>query len=788
MSDAPTPTITLGERLAGKWQIPAFALSVALLIAVGVQVQAPNRKIPLTEHFERLVRMNDAGLFNQAEALAEQLLERNELANAERGQLLLHLGRAQFGQAHRVGDQGAAASEAIVATYDEAQQLPVALRDFDYRHIAEAYENLGQHRLAVKYWTLAAEHAPAPALADRRRIIELSIYPLEAPDEKLDALLADYITDVADDPRDLLWALGQRAHTLAQVESWDAVHTLVEQYGDALDRAPWQPEYRFLLALADHGAGRYDRAERRLRQLLNEAAIGDSVYPKAGWLLGRVVMFDGQAQRPEEAVAIFRDVISSHADRTFVTAARVGLAEALIELYRYDDALKAYQEAIDDLGRLRGSRLINPDAVRTSLTVMAERARRAERLPTALAFLRLALDLVPAGDESLLSRYLTELADTQSAVAHQLIDASTNGAVIADAATLLNEAGENYVQVAWLNTLNERQASAAMWTAAGLFDEAGNHARSIELLQAFVRERSDAEIIPRALLRLGRALQNEGRYAEAVDAFQRNVSSFPRSPHANAALIPLAECFLALGPEREAEAEAALMQVLQDSVIFTPAAPEYRDAMFLLADLYSRQGRHEEAIATADEILQRYPDDPRAPQALFRLAHAYMKSAMAMKAELLKPEFVGESRRMEVEFRARLAKGATNFRALIDRMEQQDATQFARLEAIYLQDARLYEAACLFELGRYRDALDLYERAAWIYKDSPAALGAYVQVINCYLFLGRPDDAATALRRAQYLVDNISTEQFAQAGRLESRETWRRYFDWVADTQLRETP
>jgi tetratricopeptide (TPR) repeat protein len=337
-----------------------------------------------------------------------------------------------------------------------------------------------------------------------------------------------------------------------------------------------------------------------------------------------------------------------------------------------------------------------------------------------------------------------------------------------------------------MSTLNERRSATAMWTAAGLFDEGGNHGRAISVLRAFVRERGDAEIIPRVLLRLGRSLQAEEYFKDAVDAYQRNISSFPRSPHANASLIPLAECFMSLGVDYETEAENALQRIIQNSAIFTPDAPEFRDAMYLLGDLYCRQGRYEEALPILDETLRNYPNDARVSRGMFLAADAYMHSALAIKDELLLPEFVGDIKRLRAELTNRFEEAAERFRTLRERLEQSDEARLGELDRIYLRDARLYEAACHFELGRYKDALALYERAAWIYKDSPASLGAYVQVINCYIFLGRKPDAESALRRAQYLVRSIADEHFQAAGQFESREGWERYFEWVAEILVTE--
>jgi tetratricopeptide (TPR) repeat protein len=292
--------------------------------------------------------------------------------------------------------------------------------------------------------------------------------------------------------------------------------------------------------------------------------------------------------------------------------------------------------------------------------------------------------------------------------------------------------------------------------------------------------------MPRVLVRLGRALQDERRYEEAIEAYQQGISRYPRNPLAVGALIPLASCFMALGPEYDAQAESALMQILEDSELFTPVAEEYRDAVFLLAGLYMRQERFEEAIPWLDEALNNYADDERIFQAELLSGNAFRLSAMAIKGEMEDPALVGEIKRLKSEFHVRLEEAARRYRGLINRLESRPVTELDAVASVYLQDARLYEAASLFEQGKYELALERYERAAWIYKDSTAALGAYVQIVNCYIFLGREREAASSLRRAQYLVETLPDRAFEIAATAQSRGQWRQYFDWVSEILVTE--
>ena len=103
---------------------------------------------------------------------------------------------------------------------------------------------------------------------------------------------------------------------------------------------------------------------------------------------------------------------------------------------------------------------------------------------------------------------------------------------------------------------------------------------------------------------------------------------------------------------------------------------------------------------------------------------------------------------------------------------------------MYYNLSILYEADCYFETQAYRDALTLYEEAVAALKDSPRGLSAYVQIINCHVFLGQPAEARAALARAMIAIDGLPVEVFAKGVSPESREDWRGYFSWLGESEL----
>jgi len=290
--------------------------------------------------------------------------------------------------------------------------------------------------------------------------------------------------------------------------------------------------------------------------------------------------------------------------------------------------------------------------------------------------------------------------------------------------------------------------------------------------------------VPRAILRAGQLFQAMGRIQDAIATYQMCFRRFPRTLEGARALVPLAECYLALGPGHEEDAEKTLRIVLEDSEVFTPQAPEFADSLFLLGELLARRGEFERAIATMEEALVRFPDDPRVERTRFLLADAYRRSALALKRESRDATYAAEIQMMQAQARERFAEAGRLYRELIDAFDGRGLNSLEPLERVYHRHARLYEADCHFEMHEYRQALKLYQEAAALFQHSTSGLAAYVQIINCHVFLGQPREARAALARAEILVDSMPNEAFENDVSPETRQDWDRYFHWLTETGL----
>src|SRR4029079_7523210 len=145
--------------------------------------------------------------------------------------------------------------------------------------------------------------------------------------------------------------------------------------------------------------------------------------------------------------------------------------------------------------------------------------------------------------------------------------------------------------------------------------------------ELFAAERPEDSLTPDALLRLGRAYQAAGNYDKAIASYQRNQFRYPNTLAASKSAVPLAQAYVAKGPDYYVKAEAVLNGFFDNNPLITPEAAEFKQALFELAQLFYRTNRYEEAVAKLEDLTQRYPKDERMGQLVFLMGDSYRKSA-----------------------------------------------------------------------------------------------------------------------------------------------------------------
>jgi len=776
----------------GKWQFPLLFCSIVLLAGVVVGMRPKRPVVTFEVYLKQIVALQKGGFYREAADLIGSLLGR-ERSDNETAQLHRHMARTIYLAEKKVSEHNEENLRRIIFNHRQATDGELLPTAGDLEQVARAYDWLGDGDQAVKHYrqTLALE--PDRANRIRRRIIELLGLSQEVSPEQLIDQIDDLLAHSRDHLPDLMWGVERKVEVLVEEGRLADARGLIKSTRPALEETPLVGELDYLDGLTCFYAGDYDEAERRLRLLRNRLRPESELAAKTGWLLGSLDYRDG---RPQYALSAFEDVLSSFAKGPYAAASKLGRAEALAALERYDEAAEAYAEVVALVESGAEGRLIDGAAVKTSLTSLHHSLCELDRLDEALRFVDLATKLVDAEEGAELSFYLGAIsglhehlgraARERASSVRQGSEGPSRQDLVGLAKGHFAAAAETLLRLAKVSALQEAVAADAEWRAAENFDLAGRTDRVVEVLEGFVGDRPLNSRTPRALFQLGQAYQASNRVEAAISSYRRLLQECPRTLAAFDSYVPLAQCFMAKGAEHYPQAEQVLLMVLEEDPtgpgFHTPRAPQFREALFRLGELYARQDKYEQAIWRLGDFLEYYPEDERDTRIRFMLAESYRRSGLALRDRSDEEVQVKVRGRLLEEFASRVRRASELYERVIAEYEQSGPESLAAKEALYLQLSYVYRADCYFDLGQYERAIELYEKAAYRYQGESLVLSAHIQIINCYYRLGQLDRAKRALERARWRLRQMPESLFGEVAAGRDRQWWREMLGWVGQS------
>jgi tetratricopeptide (TPR) repeat protein len=357
------------------------------------------------------------------------------------------------------------------------------------------------------------------------------------------------------------------------------------------------------------------------------------------------------------------------------TAAALREADLLREADQDDEAITAYGHAVGAAGTAASYRnaYISVEEFRDRLTTAFKVYAIGKHFERAVQIADLS--------EPLLTR---DLRIPMAAEAHQgwagVLMAKAEGQRLAQATTTrqmareqLRLAGKEYLQAARLR-LSTRQHPEDLWQAVQCFMDGHDYVRAIlavdEYMSAEPRQRR-----PLALLNLGEARLALGQFDKAWEALNECLESFATDAASYRARLLAAKTFI----EREQydKAETLLRDNLNGESL-TPASAEWRASLYALGNLLHLVGRYDEAIASLDEAVARYPEAPEAVEARYLLAESYRRAAQKPKEKLqsatIESARIAHARQMQQLLASAVAHYEQVQDTLIRREEQTELT------------------------------------------------------------------------------------------------------------------
>ena len=794
------------------WQVPALLLGLGIFV-LGIYFAWPQ---PQEDQFDpvldEVLLYLKARNVEEAQAVLKTRLE-PFMARADRSQqarYYLLWGDLVFLQQEVNGWDKPENHHKTLRYYQRARELGMPLDETHLERMAHTLVALKRDKEAVEILDQLKE-APAQRrygvvrkIIERRRDAGAKIPDLMTLITRFENELRGE-TDQARRREQQMWAVHMQAHGLLQIDQTERAIEYLQRRMIQFMAAGGDDDLaslRVLLAKAFERLGEYDESQRWYR--LAQQKLKSTDLLNADVLVGLAQIDLAQTGDARSALENFSIAESEYPTAPAYLDALVGRADCEARLGAHAEALEHFGLAVkivtdatrrpDDkvdhlVGTIRAHFDFNVGRADYDLALdylsLVHPVYPEEMPPEIMLEFAVIHELIAEDrlarfsqdDDLMVSDQLNESKTTLSS------DAKIRRLAMQEAAVHFGKAGEYYFRHAHTVTGTDDDAfGRSLWSSALSFDKAQFWDKAIKVYAEFVKARPDDPRQTEAINRLGLAYQSAGQYEVAADLFKQLIEEHENTPEAYKSLVPLARCHVAT--EAYDDAERVLTYVVTDHPAIRPDSDQYRQALIGLGKLYYKIRRFEPAIARLDEAVERYGQTRQGPQLRYRLADAYRLSVLEIDKTLEKTLPQADVVEFRAERARRLELAQKIFGQVISEIESIDASKRSALEKLFLRNAFFYRADCAFDLGRYDQAISLYDLAAKRWEAHPASLVALVQIVNAYSEMGRIQEAKVANDRARWQLDRMSDEAFDDPNLPMTRQHWQQWLRWTSELEL----
>jgi tetratricopeptide (TPR) repeat protein len=773
-------------RLAQLWQFPLLLVSLLLFAVAAFLFIDPRPGLSIDQKIQIARVYLDQNRPEAALAQLNQILTSEKLEASRQARIHLMLAESLESGQKKLKLDIPANHRRIIEQTRLAVGRSAHLEANDYRRLGESHESLNQPVQALENYRKAMVLDSERSLWLQRKIIDLQL----AQDDiaGVEMSLETYLKDKQLTDAERAWALGQKAHLLIDQDKIIDAKILLD---DALKLASdmvAKGEVNYRLGYCYYRLNDPNEAERYLRVARDQLQVRHPLDADACYLLGKIYQDRNDL---ETANSFYQIVLTTHIDSKAMPLARLGRAVCRIVLKQDDAGLTDLHDLINLMQGRTSTGKLKP--------TVAAGLRQASQLLTARENFQGALEVL-AYEQILEPDPAAGFFERLGTVYERRADQIEKSITVAPPAERIKrtqqvqqtriKAGDAFIAYSQKLTLTDDKGyGEAMWHGIDLYDRASAVNFVISALKLFAAERPDDKLAPEALLRLGRAYQAAGLFDDAIAAFERNQFRYPNSLAASKSAVPLAQAYVAKGPDYYGKAERVLTSVVENNRNLDPDAEEFKQSLFDLAQLYYRTGRFEEAVRRLEEFTDRYPNDQQMGQLLFLKADSYRKSAalLDVKAATATADATGAAPIADLAEaqnakRERLSKAKGLYDRVIDLYRNRAPA--GDVDKLYYKLAHFYRADCLYDLGEYAEAVKLYDAAAFRYQEDPSALAAYVQIVNAYCAMGKAEEARTANERAKWLLRRIPPQAFSDGSFPMPKAYWERWLKWTSESGM----
>ena len=306
--------------------------------------------------------------------------------------------------------------------------------------------------------------------------------------------------------------------------------------------------------------------------------------------------------------------------------------------------------------------------------------------------------------------------------------------------TALAESRNLFLQAAAANskaaeTLTDpAQQSAHLWLAAKQNHEARDYVRVVELLSKFLAASPNSDKSGEAWYLMGESLAALKRDADSLLAYKECIKFL--TPFSYRARFRIGADALRKGNlDVAADTLEHNMQVLRLDP--DPIAQEW--TLYTLGSLYWQRQDWKLVVRRLEEAVERYPNYIENLKARLRLADAYRYLASQENQNAISGERITTetSSHFQAEYRRWLERAVSTYNDVRLALELPGASSL--LDQSELDKIGLMLADTWFRLGRYNDALQLYEEQVAKLEGRKEQLTALGGMVQCYSSMGKFD-------------------------------------------------
>jgi TolA-binding protein len=267
------------------------------------------------------------------------------------------------------------------------------------------------------------------------------------------------------------------------------------------------------------------------------------------------------------------------------------------------------------------------------------------------------------------------------------------------------------------------ERSERLWLGARAHLNGGQAPRAVPLLRKFLEAGLMPEHAGEGWYLLGVALLAVGDRPGAEQAFKRCVEDRSAGKFAFRAFYQLSQ--IELGKGNTGPAEDILVQNVR-RLQENPDPEALEASLYALGSLRYRRKRYQDARTALEDATARFPASPAAPRARLELADIYRRLARQEEEIAADRTVPAQARDLsERQGREWWLKAAASFGELARAVPPP-------LSAREQTEAALGEPECLFNAGRYAEALVLCETLARRFREPADQIRALAGALRCY--------------------------------------------------------